>query len=1270
MLKDLMNRLHDRNFLAAIVITLCLVISAPAAFSQSGTTGALAGTTTDSSGAALPNVTVTATSNDTNQVRTTNSGADGSYKFGLLNPGTYKLKFEAAGFGTVEVPAVTVIVTETAVFNQILQVGAQAQQIEVTANAEAVQTASATVGTVIDDKVITEAPLTTRNYTNLLGLSAGANSSVFNAGNLGKGTTEISVNGATTSQNNYQQDGASIVAWSGNGFAGDSGGSPGIAVVNPDAIQEFKIQTSMFDAGYGRKPGAVVNVVTKSGTNQFHGTAFEFFRNTDLNANDFFRSQNTAPLPNGRPVLNQNQFGGSFGGPVKKDKLFFFASYQETRQINGLSAAGAATPTLVGIPTGDRSTAAFKTALAQAFCTAGTVGCAANGGSATVNAAGTAGGGGKSVNGPSVANSVKLASDGSNINQVALNILNLKLPNGQYMIPSSPTGLNFADYISDGARFTEHQAIGNVDYVINDKNTLSTRWTFSDAITSAPIGCNITSATLLTCLEGSGSQVTIPTQYAVVKLTSTLTNNLVNEARFSGQRSVGEPMNTTPFTNEQVGMASLEPQVQSLNGITITGLFQFGAQLKNATDKYNTAWEASDQLSWSHGKHTIRTGFEYEHDYQNWHFPGLAIGALTFASFQDFLIGLPGCSPVQLAGGTSCAVAGTNGSAQSNISKSGNSVGITPPGGEDFEFRGPSANAFVQDDFKANSHLTLNIGVRWEWFPLNTAANGENTNVWVPLIATVPNTQLGTTAATGTLAGFVVPANFNYALFPAPPVGGLYQNNQNGPTLNKAPLRNFAPRFGLAWKPFTSDKFVFRAGFGTFYDRAGNTIYNKSATQGSPYDVPVAQSGAANYYSSEASPYCTGPNAPNALTGCATPVLGWTPRFYNPVTGTGSNLAVLSTSTTYLVPVVYQWNGNIQYQFANSWVVQIGYVGSRGVHQVPDATLAGGIIEHNANQPLLTPGTAYTNYSAFCPTPTTNKVCAAFANPSASNATQRVPYLGFSPTGIGVDQTIFDSKFNSVQATLTHQFSHGLQFEATYTWARGFDTSSYIAFNDANMPVQYGLMPYLRPQRLTVNYSYQLPFGKHEGMLDKLTSGWVVSGVTIAQDGFPQTITDVNGGNIYGGAQTSTAQYCNTGIAGCTGPMGNANVATSGSDKSRLFGWYGAATNPTKGTCPQTTCTFASFAAAPTSNGYGNSGYGTVLGPGQWNWDISLVKTTKVGGFNENATLVFRSEFFNAFNHAQFNPPVSNDVTSSTFGVINTTSVSPRLIQFALKYVF
>ena len=390
---------------------------------QTAATGGLTGTVTDQTGAVVPNATVTVTSADTGQARTVTTDAAGTYKIGLLPPGGYRVKFEASGFKTVEVPSITVNVTETDVLDGRVEVGSQAQEVTVQGEVENVQTSNATVGTVMAAKAITDIPLTTRNYTNLLGLSAGANVGVFDAANLGKGSQNIAVNGSSTAQNNFQMDGVSIVNWGNSGSIIDTGGYAGLGIPNPDSIQEFKIQTSQYDAGYGRNPGANVNVVTKSGTNQFHGTAFEFFRNSDLNANDFFRkiSPPVNGVPNdGRQVLNQNQYGGVVGGPVKKDKLFFFTSYQETWQKNGIASAGYTTPILPPIPTGDRSsTSAFQAALGAAICPANNPGNKSD---------------------QTFQGGVQVACSGSNINPVAINLLQLKNPNGSYYIPSSSNG--------------------------------------------------------------------------------------------------------------------------------------------------------------------------------------------------------------------------------------------------------------------------------------------------------------------------------------------------------------------------------------------------------------------------------------------------------------------------------------------------------------------------------------------------------------------------------------------------------------------------------------------------------------------------------------------------------------------------------------------------------------------------------------------------------------------------------------------------------------
>jgi hypothetical protein len=1182
-------------------------------FGQSGSTGALTGTVKDSSGAVVPNATVTITNTGTNQVRTAITNSEGTYKFGFLPPGDYRVKFEASGFNTAEITSVTVIVTETPVLDHSLTVGGSAQQVEVMADAEAVQSATSTVGSVVAGRTMTELPLSSRNYTNLLGLAAGANTGVFNAANLGRGSQDIAVNGSSIVQNNYAMDGANVslnMATSGN--IANTGANPGIGVVNPDAIQEFKIQTSMFDAGYGRKPGASVNVVTKSGTNQFHGSAFEFFRNTALNANDYFRKM-SPPIGgkpnNGRQRLDQHQFGGTFGGPAIKDKLFFFGSFQETRQKNGITSAGYSTPTLPGIPLGDRSnTAAFRAALGAAFCPTGT----ANAG----------------TTGRTRLGGTQVACNGTNINPVAVNILQLKNPDGSYFVPSSSTGSNQNTTYSIPAIYKEHQGVANVDYLINSKHTLTGRYFIANSVTDAAMGCGLSgsnSTNITQCLPGSPGVTQVVNQYGVGKLTSILSNTVVNEARFSVQRALVLQSNNTPFTNTQVGMKPIIPGIDLLNRINVTGLFTWSGP--GPAKQAVTQWEAADQISWSHGKHTTRAGFEYERDMQNWNLKSFAVGNLTFQTFQDFLLGLPGCAPgTSTATCTASGVSGqTTGLFTSNISSTGSSQSVIPASGLIHYYRAPTASAFLQDDFKVFPSLTLNLGVRWEYLGLQHDKNGQNTNIWPDLINTVP--VPGTTPATGTLAGFVVPSNYNPSLYPAPTVGGLFQNNKAYATENEPSITNFAPRVGFAWKPLSTDRFVIRGGGGIFYDRVAGNNYNKSATQNFPYSAPAFASGAANYYSSFAQPYAQIP-------------LGWTPRWVNLAAGTSSNLSIISLSPDYQTPTTYQWNLNIQYEVLPRWVLEIGYVGTRAVHQDIDA-------ERQLNSARLASASNPINGI------TTNTV---------ANASLRVPYLGFSPGGVGSNSTKGDTKFNSLQVTMRKQFSHGLQFEGAYTYSRAFTTTNiYQAFNDPNQPAGYGMTPAYRPHRFTLNYAYDLPLGKHDGLLGKLVNGWNVAGVTVIQNGSPLTILDGRGGSIYGfgagSVVSSTAQYA----PGKT----KVDIATSGDLRSRL----GGATGGTGYFDP------AAFGSVPTignGTGFGNSGFGVILGPGQMNFDATLQKTTRVGGLREDASLVFRSEFFNLMNHAQFGNPTGGqlDLSSTSFGQITNTSVNPRLVQFALKYIF
>jgi hypothetical protein len=1236
---------------------LCMAI-APSLGAQTASTGAISGTITDTSGAVIPNVTITAVSTVNGSTRTVTTSSDGSYSVSLLSPGTYKLKFEASGFNSVEVPSVTVNVTETSVVNHALVVGSQTQQVVVTGEAvEAVQTANATLGDVVSSTSATALPLTTRNYTNLLGLSSGANASVFNASALGSGSTDIAVNGATTSQNNVQMDGVSIMTTTSTGTLVANANNPGLGYVNPDAMEEFKIQTSLFDAGYGRGPGASVNLVTKSGTNAYHGSVFEFFRNTVLNANDFFRS--SSPPVNGSPnnsrqILSQNQFGGVFGGPVKKDKLFFFASFQGTRQINGAASQGYSTPSLLPIfQGGDRSnTAALRTSLGATFCPV------------TGTDAGTTGSGGTQV-----------ACDGSNINPVAISLLQLKNADGTYYIPSASGSVTPSKVGVSGVQnttftipshFTENQVVGNLDYVLSSKNTLALRYYWSNDPAVVPFGCGAGGGAPGNCYPGTQLSNSFGNIYGVMKLTTIVSNHVINEARLSIQRDTAVGNVDFPFTANQVGMTPIQNAIQYLPQITVTGVFTIGEASNYPVQKFVANWEAADQVSWTHGKHTIRFGFESERDRYDWHLiGGSGTGQVNFNTFQDFLLGLPGCAPGTSVAALTCTQASstsaplpgqTNGTSVSNISNTGNISGLLPPGGLIHGYRTPYVNAFIQDDVKVNQHLTINLGLRWEYISVAYDSGGFESNIWTSLLNTVPIP--GSTPATGTLAGWVIPSNWNFSANATPPVGGVFQNNNKTFRMGGTPLTNFAPRVGFAWSPLASNRMVLRGGFGYFYDKTGNANYNNGYEQNEPYSASVFGSSSGIYYSTLQSPFLQ-------------TTLGWTPRYVNfgnavNNNSSGSNLSIASTQQNYWTPVTYQWNLNAQYEFVHSWTLELGYVGSRALHQpgletgrhINEAQLVGDPLGTNTiNAPGITAGLVKTT-------------AAGGAGNTTANAFLRVPYLGFAPSGLIMTGDESSAKFGSLQATVRKQFTHGFQMQAAYTYSRSFVTQSEV--NDPNIQF-YSLNPQYHPQRLAVSYLYNLPFGNHEGLVGKLASGWSLSGVTILQDGTPLSAADSRGGAVYGlnsaSNIVSSAEYC---------PGTNASMAASaGSTKSRLGGSHGGSGwfNPT---------TFSSSAACvipnvpgTTATGWGNSSLGILLGPGQFNWDMSLIKTTKVGGIREDATLTFRTEFFNAFNHAQFNNPnqVSGipgmvDVSKGTFGQIVSTSVNPRLIQFALRYAF
>ena len=1381
---------------ASVVCLAVLFLCASPALPQSGTTGGLTGTVTDPSGGVIVGATVTATSLATGQSRTVTTDSSGTYKFSLLQAGNYSLKFTASGFKTADVPSVTVNITETPVLNQKLEVGAQSEQVTVESTAETVQTQNATVGTLVGAQTVTTLPLSSRNYTQIIDLSPGVVVNVASAAAVGNGTQDINVNGNGSDQNNYMMDGATLTNY-GSGGGAQSGNFPGIAIPNPDAIQEFKIQTSQYDAQYGRNPGASVNVVTKGGTNNFHGSAWEFFRNSALDANDIFNhiSQSSLDQPNKPEPLNENLFGGTFGGPIKKDKLFFFGSYQGFRQLNAVGTNGFATGLSTGISlypftapgaNGGRGNTVSGTipidySAGGAPCSYTSyqsyLGCAFGGTASLLSFLGLGDG-------------IPVATNGSNINPTAIQILQKTGPAGGlnqgFYVPGVPFGSNGLPLTTSAAvtdtqptRANEDQYVGNLDYVANSKNTLSQKFFYSKDPQIQSFVCLDGIGNLVnSCAPGSPEDVNYTALDETLKLTTVATNNFVNEVLFAYVRETQFAAPGNYFTACSVGVTppqadgncanlsgvtNINPIILQAPTISIGGLplLQLNGPVGYATGALNTGgnffasgintfntFETKDNVSWNHGKHAFRFGFEG--DRLQYNVASLSRGGMIFPTVSDFLTS--GAGPNSILANFYNALA----------SPIGNPLGL----------RSNEFSAYAEDDIKVTSKLTVNLGVRWEYdgYPTDVQG-GVYSNAWTSQAASINTGSFflgnevvagpGTPSnQVGTLAGYVVASNYNpnyprcgvptalsgcglaapANIFPGYPGGaaGVLVNG-NKTLVRGSPWNDFGPRVGLAWQPF-GEKLVVRAGYGIFYDAVYANLLADNQEGNAPYNGYANASFPGNSLNS--------PLVPGVSQGT---ILGWTPRTLQVLAGGtttgatliednsgGLGLGTTSDSENLGVPLIQQYNLDLQYELGHNWVVDVGYVGSHGTHLYDWAyPLNIAFLAPNApNQPaasdqqdarmIIGSGARGTpNSFPFNDPGNTNPATQVLENTGNSaaapgNALGRVSYLGYGPTGLGTTATLGDSLYNSLQLQLKHQFSHGLLIEASYTWSKlitninaseagggiaapGNVLSGGASSNDPlDLGQQYGLAAFNRPQRLIIAYSYDLPYKNTQGFSGKVLGGWTISGVTTIQDGEPFTVTNSNAGTIYApagagfGGSGSRAELNpgNTGKCNSIGVCQGTDLTTPGSTQTRaLSGWinldafgsvgptgFVATPPPCIGGTPNPGGTFTdACGAAPNpftgdpgypfvnaGYGWGNSRVGSIMGPGQNNWDFSLLKNTKI---TEGLTTQFRAEFYNVWNHAQFNPPVNN-VADSTFGQIQNSSVPPRIVQFALKFLF
>ena len=1148
------------SFWAEDLLRLTLLFTAVPCFcsigwAQTSATGLLRGVVTDTSSRVVSSADVRVTSERTHEVRSVKTGADGAYTVPLLPPGTYRVDIDAKGFVHAVVSSVVIAVTETNVANVTLKVGSASIKVEVKGTLPVVEASTNALGDVITTQQVEALPLVNRNYTQIMTLSAGVVASVTDATELGRGsggqipTTDgqgQNVNGARASDINFRMDGVDVNDYDGAGF--------GVPIPNPDTILEFKVQTGMYDAQYGRDAGANVNLVTKTGSNDFHGNLFEFWRNDVLNANDYFLKQNGAP----RPELKQNQFGGTLGGPIIRNKLLFFGSYQGTRQINGVSGR----QTFVSpLTTNDRSAASIgalfagQKGLQYIFGPPGF--------------------------GPSI------AADGSNINPVALKLLQLKLPNGQYLFPTANPATGTVS-LSAPAKFNEDQYMGNFDFLQSPKNSIQGRFFTALSNTTNPFSGDSN-------LPGATSKNNL--NYVTASLTDAYVfkPDFYNQIRLGYERISSVTTPHSPFTFSEIGV-NTSAQNDNKPSVTIAGSDNFnpGFYFPFAQNLFNL----EDNIAWVRGRHNLRFGGGIVRAYLN-NSGEEYYGQVNFPSWPDFLLGMNGAQ-----NGTA-GVPGNPQNGFSNVLYSFDLLGVLASHPRTWEISG-----YGQDDWRVNSRLTLNLGLRWEWLPPFTDTAGRATNINPALLNPNP-------PPTGSLEGYVVPANWTY---PVP--AGVVKTGING-FVPGSGNHTWGPRVGFSYSlPRTSDRVVVRGGYGIYY----SAVTGNSQFQSIP-NLPWAQIGVfsppLNGSASWAHPFQE-----------PIPPLSQFP-FFAPYTP-NTDLSPTATQQNIRPGITQEYAFNVQTAITPTMALQIGYVGSNANHLIYSRSI---------------------NQAGFA---TPQNPIRGETTSTLSNLTLRVPYQGFDPAGFLGQGSEGRSNFNALEVTLKKHLSHGLQFLSAYTWSKTMSTGAANVVgssfgegtigNQNNLYAGYGEANFSRRNRFIASAIYDLPNFYHgSGIVGRLSSGWGLATVVTLQSGTPLTFLNTNSNNLFG--TSNDFAYLDLSAPGCNG-----KVSLGGSVSSRVNEYF------------NTNCfTSPPVISSDGGTGFGNTRPGLLRGPSQHNVDLALRKSTPL---TERIGLEFRAEFFNAFNSTQFANPDTTFSDGTAFGKITSTSVAPRVGQLALKLSF
>jgi len=1229
---------------ALLVAVLCSVFSlCPLLYGQAN--GSFSGTVHDKTGSVIAGAAVKITSRGTGLTRDAKTDGTGYYLVPLLPVGFYTIRVESQGFQTTEQRDLRLQVDEHLEIDFSLNPASVSSTVEVNATEVAVETTNSTLGQVITEQQVADLPLNGRDFVQLATLTPGitqetSTQSFFNGGPSSevsaRGTFSLSAGGSR----------ASSTDWSLDGNDNNELTAGGIAILpSIDAIQEFKVLTYTYSAEYGTRAGPAVLVTTKSGSNQFHGSLFEFFRNTSLDAKSYF-----SPI---KEKFNLNQFGGAVGGPIQKDKTFFFVDYQAKRQRHGIPFLGLV-PTQDMITKGDFSKDAFGNPVDpkanplinpydpwSASNPATPFQCfVSNGLPVTPNPDGS------QTVGPGTT-PCRLIPSGL-INTVAQNVLKL------YPVSNASNATVGYNYTNVPTRkLNEGEFDIRLDHNFSSKDSLFARFSYDQASSFVPGG---SPGFAEQGAFSSTQDITNHGRNAVISETHIFSDRNINQVTVGFNRIFNHILSFGDRTCEAQKLGILGADLNSLCGAqpagivnqsskdciscsmtsiqVLTGYWSLGdrgfAPFQGGTNVYTF----SDSFAMIRGKHAIKVGFGFRANQLN----------ARNNVFQDgfFLVG---------NGGTFTGAGGLypgDGAADLLLGQVGGAIHDQTYLGATTGRRWKMFRPYVQDDWRVTPDLTLNLGFAWSLVtPISEARNRQANFIF---------------AGGGALNGKYLVAG--------PPVPGcttcVRSDPQVGIQFDKTALE---PRIGLAWKVLGSQNTAFRAGYAIFHDGSWN-----QGAQGLWMNPPyLAESDNFNYF--PASQFSAGIPCPAFNTtnpcGVARAFLPFLPPFssFNPDTFQGTRQW---QNTNFKQGRVQQFNFNLERQLPGQVVLTAGYAGSRSHH-----ILISGL-NLNLNSPSACNGGA-NGYFLGC-----GPGGAPFAVPYASAFT----FVGnFNDAG--------NATYNSfLLKAETKSARHGLYALVGYTYSHTYDSG--MADNLGTTPgAQYWPLPGTQKadwalsqinlnHQFTASVIYDLPFGKGKafgggwsGPVNAVFGNWQVTVIERITSGFPLFVVDSNNGPFSGsgvnfqwnGSSLNRPNQVSDPMKAGIVPA-NPNPACQvlqsqgglAADRTHtISSWF----NP---------CAFASVNASTSTVGeLGNANRAPVNGPDFVNTDFSLIKNFKL---TERMGLNFRAEFFNLFNHAQFGL-LGNSLTfmqdinaPSTFAKVDETVHDPRVIQFALRLTF